>query len=105
MQPPPCLQALQPPQRELVDQRLGPLKSFRAANPSGRYSLTLAHVPQRLLACRLLGLYRQQHAAGLCSSASAQCFMTCSMDGREVEREDPHAIAVPKQGLMQVSCA
>jgi hypothetical protein len=51
---PPSLQA------ELADARIGVLRLFSPANPTGRYSLQLSHQTHHMVAARLFELYQQQ---------------------------------------------
>jgi hypothetical protein len=77
-------------------------RHFSPANPSGLYTLALAVPTQHMVACRLLELYRQQHAAGLCQPPNAMCWVSCWLNGKEVPRADPFRMVVPREGLLQV---
>ena len=71
--------------------------------PPGYYTLALAHPTERMVACRLLELYRQQAAAGLVQAPTALCFTSCMLDGQVVaERGNPFKVAVPREGVLQV---
>lgn len=52
--------ALTPAQAEAADARVGVLRLFSPANPTGRYCLRLAHQTQYMVAVRLMELYQQQ---------------------------------------------
>lgn len=51
---------LTPRQAELADARIGVLRLFSPANPTGRYCLQLGHQTHYMVAVRLMELYQQQ---------------------------------------------
>jgi hypothetical protein len=80
------------------------LQVFSPKNPTGHYTLALASQLHFMTAARLLALYRQQAARGLCRWPLRYCFAECTLDGAELDVSDPHKLTLPAgSGVLSVS--
>ncbi|GBF91729.1 hypothetical protein Rsub_04033 [Raphidocelis subcapitata] len=94
------------PQAELADARIGVLRLFSPANPTGRYALQLGHQTHHMVAARLFELYQQQLDAGLCEWPLVLCINGAALDGRPLEERllrEPHLFRVPREGELTLS--
>ena len=87
--------ALTPAQRDEIQSLLGVASVFNSKNPTGRYVLQLSYHVHYFTALRLLELYREQWANGLCSWPLRCCFTEYSHNGVDLDVREPHRMAMP----------
>lgn len=91
-------------QREDVQTLLGVASVLNPKNPTGRYVLQLSHHVHFFTALRLLELYREQWANGLCSWPLRCCFTEFSHNGAALDVREPHKMVLPaSSGTLVVS--
>ncbi|KAK9844710.1 hypothetical protein WJX74_005783 [Apatococcus lobatus] len=83
--------------------RLGPLRFFTPAVPSGSYSLALGLQAHRLVAMQLLELYVQQHEDGLSTNPLNMSWVHPQLNGTKQDIQDPHEWNLPSTGVLDLS--
>ncbi|GFH23753.1 uncharacterized protein HaLaN_21417, partial [Haematococcus lacustris] len=95
--------ALDPPQAMALYARLGDLRMYHPANPTGSWQLLLSHPVQAAVARRLLVGYIQQHDQRLCSWPHHVCFTQCLLGEQALDVKDPHTLTLPKSGMLKIN--
>jgi hypothetical protein len=91
-------------EQELLNEQLGVVQLFNAKNPTGRYCLHLSNQVHYFTATRLLELYRQQWANGLCEWPLQFCFTEYTHNGKALDVNQPHKMMMPSNsGTVTIS--
>jgi hypothetical protein len=96
--------ALNESEQDLLNEQLGVVTLFNAKNPTGHYVLHLSNQVHYFTATRLLELFRQQWANGLCQWPLRFCFTECLFNGKPMDVNQPHKMKIPSDsGTMAIS--
>jgi hypothetical protein len=97
-------EALSASEQDLLNEQLGLITLFNAKNPTGHYVLHLSNQVHYFTATRLLELFRQQWANGLCQWPLRFCFSECLFNGKPVDVNQPHKMKLPSNsGTVAIS--